>query len=98
MRHYAPDCEVRYLRWEGHQRKKSAIQLSVETPLQESLRDIPRMDEITYKYLGFEMEKEVMTKEIIDKLEQRIKDKLAEPTKMVEVFEARIGFNTSTKK
>ena len=35
--------------------KKSAIQLSVETPLPESLQDIPRLDETTYKYLGFEM-------------------------------------------
>ena len=32
--------------------KKSAIQLSVETPLQESLQDIPRIDEIQYKYTG----------------------------------------------
>ena len=31
--------------------KKSAIQLSVETPLPEPLQEIPRMDEITYKYL-----------------------------------------------
>ena len=37
--------------------KKSAIQMSVETPLPEPLRDIPRMDETTYKYLGFEMKK-----------------------------------------
>ena len=33
--------------------KKSAIQLNVETPLPESLQEIPRMDEVTYKYLGF---------------------------------------------
>ena len=37
--------------------KKSAIQLRVETPLPESLQEIPRMDEVTYKYLGFEMKK-----------------------------------------
>ena len=35
--------------------KKSAIQLCLQTPLPESLQDIPRMDETTYKYLGFEM-------------------------------------------
>ena len=35
--------------------KKSAIQLNFETPLPESLQEIPRMDETTYKYLGFEM-------------------------------------------
>ena len=70
--------------------KKSAIQLSVETPLPEPLQDIPRMDEITYKYLGFEMKKgEVVKNEMMDTLEQRIKEKLAEPTKMVEVFESR---------
>ena len=37
--------------------KKSAIQLTIETPLHESLQDIPRLDETTYKYLGFEMRK-----------------------------------------
>ena len=37
--------------------KKSAIQLNFETPLPESLQEIPRMDETTYKYLGFEMKK-----------------------------------------
>ena len=36
-------------------KKKCAIQLNVETPLPESLQDIPRLDEVTYKYLGFEM-------------------------------------------
>ena len=35
--------------------KKSAIQLNVETPLPESLGEIPRLDETTYKCLGFEM-------------------------------------------
>ena len=34
-------------------RKKSAIQLSVEAPLPESLHDIPRLEDVTYKYLGF---------------------------------------------
>ena len=37
--------------------KKSAIQLNVETPLPQSLQDIRRMDDTTYKYIGFEMEK-----------------------------------------
>ena len=37
--------------------KKSAIQLNVETPLPESLHDIHRLDEMTYKFLGFEMKK-----------------------------------------
>ena len=41
--------------------KKSAIQLNVETPLPESLQEIPRLDEITYKYLGFEMKREKST-------------------------------------
>ena len=35
--------------------KKSAIQLNIETAIPESLRDIPRLDVMTYKYLGFEM-------------------------------------------
>ena len=37
--------------------KKSAIQLSIETPLPETLQEIPRLDEKTYKYLDFEMKK-----------------------------------------
>ena len=39
--------------------KKSAIQLNVERPLPRSLQEIPRLDETTYKYLGFEMKKEM---------------------------------------
>ena len=70
--------------------KKSAIQLNVEIPLPESLMEIPRLDEITYKYLGFEMKKgEVKRKEMKKKLEQRIRETLEEPTKRVAVFEAR---------
>ena len=70
--------------------KKSAIQLNVKTPLPESLQEIPRLDEVTYKYLGFEMMKgEVERKEIMKRLEERIRDKLDEPTKRVDVFEAR---------
>ena len=57
--------------------KKSAIQLNVETPLPEFLQDIPRLDETTYKYLGFEMKRgEVEKKETMKKLEERIKEKL----------------------
>ena len=49
--------------------KKSAIQLSVETPLPESLQDIPRLDEVTYKYLGFEMKQgEVERNEMNEKV------------------------------
>ena len=55
-----------------------------------SLQEIPRLDETTYKYLGFEMKKgEVERKEMMTKLEERIREKLEEPTKRVEVFEAR---------
>ena len=70
--------------------KKSAIQLTVETPLPESLQDIPRLDEVTYKYLGFEMKKgEIDRKVMIAKLEERIKDKLEEATGRVDSFESR---------
>ena len=37
--------------------KKCAIQLNVETPLSESLQEIPRLDKTTHRYLGFEMKK-----------------------------------------
>ena len=70
--------------------KKCAIQLNIETSLPQSLQDIPRMDETTYKYLGFEMKNgEVERKEMMKKLEERIREKLEEPTMRVEVFEAR---------
>ena len=60
--------------------KKSAIQLNMDTPLQESIQDIPRMDEATYKYLGFEMIKgDVGRKGMMTKLEERIAEKLDEP-------------------
>ena len=62
--------------------KKSAIQLNFETPLPESLQEIPRMDETTYKYLGFQMKKgEVGGKEMMTKLEERIKEKQDESSK-----------------
>ena len=51
--------------------------LSVETSLPDSIREIPRLDETTYKYLGFEMKKgEVEGKEMMAKLEERIREKL----------------------
>ena len=70
--------------------KKSAIQLNVETPLPESLQEIPRLDDTTYKYLGFEMKKgEIERNEMMRKLEERIKEKLDEPTTRVETFEVQ---------
>ena len=49
--------------------KKCAIQLNFETPLPESLEEIPRRDEATYKYLGFEMTKgDVARKEMMESL------------------------------
>ena len=70
--------------------KKSAIQLTVETPLPESLQDIPRLDEMTYKCLGIEMKKgDIDKKGMMKRLEERIKEKLEEPTRRVEVFETR---------
>ena len=49
--------------------KKSAIQLCLQTPLPESIQDIPRLDEVTYKYLGFEMKKgDIERKEMMEKL------------------------------
>ena len=70
--------------------KKSAIQLNIETPLPESLQEIPRLDETTYKYLGFEMKKgEIDMKVMMSKLEERVREKLEEPTSRVQVFEAR---------
>ena len=56
--------------------KKSAIQLNIETPLPQPLQEIPRLDEITYKFLGFEMRKgEIERKAMMKKLEERIRDK-----------------------
>ena len=69
--------------------KKRAIQLYLKHHSQ-SLQEIPRLDETTYKYLGFEMKHgEVERKEMMRKLEERIGEKLDEPMKRVEVFEAR---------
>ena len=60
--------------------KKSAIQLNSETPLPESLQDIPRLDETTHKYLGFEMKRSnVERKEVMKQLGERIMEKLEEP-------------------
>ena len=75
--------------------KKSTIRLKVEKQLPQSLQEIPRMDETTYKYLGFETKRGEMDRnEMMAKLEQRIIGKLQEPSQRVEVFEAsnRIHF------
>ena len=70
--------------------KKSVIQLNVETPLPLSLQDIHLVDETTYKYLGFEMKKGVVDrKEMMKVLEQRIQEKLEEPTRRVDEFELK---------
>ena len=70
--------------------KKSAIQLNIDTPLPVSLLEIQRLDETTYKYLGFEMKKgEVDRKAMMKRLEERVKEKLEEPMKRVDSFEAR---------
>ena len=70
--------------------KKSAIRLNEETPLPESLQDIKRMDETTYRYIGFETGNgEVERKEMMMRLEKMIREKLDEPTKRNEDFEAR---------
>ena len=70
--------------------KKSAIQLSVEAPLPQSLQDIPRFDVTTNKYQMFEMKKgEIEGKEMMDKLEERIEDRQEEPTRRVEMFMSR---------
>ena len=69
--------------------KKSAIQLNVEAPLPDSLQDIPRLDETTYKYLGFEMRKgQVERNEMMETREERIREKLEDPLNGVEMFEA----------
>ena len=54
---------------------KSAIHLNVETHLPDSLQEIPRMDERTYKYLGFEMRKgEVEGKDTMKELEENSRE------------------------
>ena len=58
--------------------KKSA-QLSVTTPLPESLQAIPMLDETTYKYLGFGMKGEVDTEEIMRKQEKRKRERMRSP-------------------
>ena len=66
--------------------EKSEIQLSIETNIPKSLQYIPRLDEITYKYLGFETKKgEIDRKLMMRRLECRIK-KLDEPKRKAEVF------------
>ena len=78
--------------------KKNAIQMDMDTPLQESLLEIPRMVETTNRYLGFEMRKgEVERKEMMDKLEDRIKDKLEDPAKRVGTFRPGTRSISSTR-
>ena len=78
--------------------KKSAIQLNVVKPLPQSLREIPRMDETTYNYLGFEMIKgEIERKKMMVKLEERIREKLEEPLARVGVFDAKTGSTPSIR-
>ena len=43
--------------WGWRPSKISLIPMIVEIPLPEYLQDIPRLDETTYRYLGFEMKK-----------------------------------------
>ena len=63
---------------------------SVFKLLSQSPSKIPRMDQITYRYLGFEMRKgEIERKEMMKKLKERIKEKVEVPTKRVEIFESR---------
>ena len=69
---------------------KSSIQLSFETPLPESLKDNTRLDETTYKYLGFEMKKgEVARNGMMMRLEEMLREKLEEPRTRVEAFKAK---------
>ena len=74
--------------------KKSAIKINRESPLPESLLDIPRIDEIPYIYFGFEMKKgEIERETMMKKLDERIKEKHDEPTKRVEMFEFKNWIN-----
>ena len=49
--------------------KKCTMQLSVETPLPESILNVPRLDERKFKNLIFEMKKGEDKKESVEKLE-----------------------------
>ena len=78
--------------------KKSAIQLSFKTPLPESLQEIPRMDETSYKYLGYEMKKgEIDRKEMMVKLEKRIGEKLEEQTRVLKCLRRGTGSTSSIR-
>ena len=64
--------------------KKNAIQISIDIPIPKSLQEIPRLDETTHKYLGFEMNRgEVELKEMLERLEGRNKEKLDGQNKRV---------------
>ena len=78
--------------------KKCAIQLNIKTPLPRSLRDMPRMDETTYKYLGFDMKKgEIDKKEMMRKLEARIAENWKNPQRESESSKREIGSRSSIR-
>ena len=78
--------------------KKSAIQLSSETPLPDSLQEIPRLDETTYKYLGFEMKNgDVERKEMMRKREERIQENWKSRHEELVSLRRRIGSTSSTR-
>ena len=77
--------------------KKFAIQLNVEAPLPESLQEIPRLDETTCKYLGFETRKgKEEGKEMMAKLEERIREKLEQPREW-SCLKQEKGYSSSTR-
>ena len=78
-------------------KKKSAIQRNIETPIPESLQDIPRMDETTYRYLGFEMKNgEVDKKEMLVRLEERKTLKIMKRNQTVHRRESQPSKNKNT--
>ena len=78
-------------------KKKSAIRLSVETPLPKSLQEIPRMDDLTYKYLEFEMKGKVNRKEMLVNLEERINESLRGPQEEWKYLRRGTGSSMSTR-
>ena len=77
--------------------KKCAIQLNVETPLPESLQDIPRLDGTTNKYIGFEMKKgEIDRKEMLRMLEETIRGNWKNPPRESRCLKRGTGSNSST--
>ena len=79
-------------------KKKSAIQLNVETPLPESIQEIPRMDEETCRYLGFEMKKgEVDMKEMMERLEEMIQENWRSRRRELKSSRPETGYSSSTR-